>query len=116
MPWSDALSAIADANLSAFGEPVTLPDGSVVTGVFDPTGTAIAAPWSEIGLPARLAQQPNPTVHLQDATAAALTTESLLTIGATLYRVAAPPAPDGSGLTRVDLMPERVGDPDARWQ
>lgn len=109
-------SRIALAHLASFGTPVILPDGALVQGIFDPVGELRGAPWSEVGLAVRLSQQPNPTVHLLDATAATLTTESALTIEGAIYRVTAPPTPDGSGLTRVELMPERPSDPFARWQ
>ena len=107
---------IALAHLASFGIPITLPDGSLVQGVFDPVGESRGAPWSEVGRTSRQGQHPNPIVYLLDATAATLTTESILTIDGARYRVTAPPASDGSGLTRVELMPERNSDPFSRWQ
>ena len=109
-------SAMPPAVLAAFGDPVTLPDGSVVDGVFDKYGQSTDAPWSEVGVVNPLAAQPNPSVELRDADAARLAINSRLVIDGAGYLVTATPQSVGTGLTRVELMPERPSDPFARWQ
>ena len=109
-------SALPPALLGPLGDPVTLPDGSVVDGIVDRYGTSRAAPWSEVGVGLPLSAQPNPSVELRDAEAATLAINDRLVIDGAGYLVTATPQPNGSGLTRVELMPERNSDPFARWQ
>jgi hypothetical protein len=75
-----------------------------------------AAPWSEVGLRVRPSQQPNPALHLLDATAAALAEGQILTVAAVAYRIAQIDLPRG-GLTRLELTPDTATpDEDARWK
>ncbi|MCK7579303.1 MAG: major capsid protein [Chromatiales bacterium] len=113
----DIIQAVAlPAILREFGDPVTLPNGSVVNGVFERYGSPTSAPWSEVGVGLPLSAQPNPSVELRDADAAPLAINDRLEIGGAGYLVTATPQPNGSGLTRVELMPERTTDAQARWQ
>jgi hypothetical protein len=109
-------SALPPALLGPLGDPVTLPDGSIVAGIVDRYGQSANAPWSEVGLANPLSGQPSPSVELRDADAAPLAINDRLVIGGAGYLVTATPQPNGSGLTRVELMPERETDPYARWQ
>ena len=109
-------SALPPALLGPLGDPVTLPDGSVVAGIVDRYGRSADAPWSETGLANPLSAQPSPSVELRDADAATLAINSRLLIDGAGYLVTATPQPNGSGLTRVELMPERTTDAQARWQ
>jgi hypothetical protein len=114
--WLDNLADLAEAPLDAFGEPVTLADASVVTGIFDPIGEPAAAPWSEVGLAVRVSQQPNPSVWLADSVAQALDEQDALTIRGQAYLITRKDA-DGSGLTRCALMPDTSTTNDlARWR
>lgn len=99
-----------------FGQPVTLPDGTTVNGIFDPTGAGPTAPWAEGGLGVRISQQRVPSVVLQDAVAAVLSVDSSLQIDGQTYRVTAPPLSDGSGLTTIELAPATAETSEARWQ
>lgn len=103
--------------LGVFGDPVTLPDTTVVTGIFDPRGALPAAAWPEFGSGVRLSQQVNPTVQLTEAAAAGLAEHDPLTIRGTAYLITRLD-PDGSGLVRLELAPaERSGAlPTDRWQ
>jgi len=114
----DIIQSVAlPAILREFGDPVTLPDGAVVTGVFERYGQGISPPWSEAGLAVPLSAQLSPSVELRDADAARLAINSRLVIDGTGYLVTAPPKPDGTGLTRVELMPDTAeSNPLARWQ
>jgi len=119
MTWPEQLADVAAAALDAGGEPVLLPSGDTVQGIFEPTGEPPAAAWPQAGLALRLDQEPNPRVWLADAMAADLIVEDRLTIRGVEYRVTAPPAADGSGLTPVELAPKRNGaalPQGARWK
>lgn len=101
--------------LTCHGEPVTLPSGAVVTGVFDPIGQAPGPFGSEVGLGLRLGTAPNPSVHLSAADAAELASGSLVVIRGAEYRVTAL-ADDGAGLIGCELMPAGVPVADGEFQ
>lgn len=103
--------------IGIFGEPVTLPDASIVTGIFTPKGEVAQSPWSELGLSMRFSQQSSPLLDLRDADAATLAEQGTLTIRGTAYTILRLD-PDGSGLTRLELMPAtRAGNDDFdRWR
>lgn len=110
MTWPTLAEQTATDTVAVFGEPVTLPDGAVVLGVFNPQGRPQPdADWeSGIGVAAVLARRTNPDVALLDASAAGLVRQDLLLIRGAGYRVVAL-EPDGAGLTRVELRgPEAV--------
>lgn len=117
-------SALPPALLGPLGDPVTLPNGSVVNGVFERYGSGGSGQygrestdrWPSIGLKNPISSLPSPSVELRDADAATLAINDRLVIGGAGYLVTATPQPNGSGLTRVELMPERNSDPFARWQ
>lgn len=117
--WTDHLADLnaAVTDPAAFGEPVTLPDASIVSGIFDPRGTPPGAAWPEIGAALRLSQQLNPTVQLTEAAAAGLGERDSLFIRGTEYCITRLD-PDGVGLVRLELMPAaRSGAlPTDRWQ
>lgn len=121
----DIIQAVAlPAILREFGDPVTLPNGSVVNGVFERYGSGDSGQYGRestdrrpsIGLKNPTSSLPSPSVELRDADAAPLAINDRLVIGGAGYLVTATPQPNGSGLTRVELMPERPSDPFARWQ
>jgi hypothetical protein len=111
------LNVALPAILREFGDPVRMPDGTELVGVVERYGDPRPATWSEVGLQSPQSAQTSPYVELRDADAAPLRINDRLEIGGAGYLVTATPAPNGSGLTRVELMPERESeDPDARWK
>lgn len=119
MNWAANLRALSAAVLdpAAFGEPVTLPGGAVVNGIFDPVGTPAggAGFGSETGLRGRLSAQANPTLDLADADAAGLSDGAAVQVRGASYLITRLD-PDGAGITRLLLMPaaaasapERIG-------
>lgn len=116
-PIDALIAAQIPTLLGVFGESVTKPDMTEVTGIFDPRGAHPAAAWPEIGGALRLSQQVNPTVQLAEAAAAGLGERDSLIIRGTEYLITRLD-PDGSGLVRLELMPaERSGAlPTDRWQ
>lgn len=116
-PIDALIAAQIPTIIGIFGEPVTLPDTTVVTGIFDPRGTLPVSAWPEFGGGVRLSQQVNPTVQLTEADAAGLGEQDRLTIRGTAYLITRLD-PDGSGLVRLELAPaDRSGAlPTDRWQ
>ena len=101
-----------------FGQPVTRPDGQVVSGVFA-RRPAPVAPWPEIGAALKLSQQPNPEVHLLSADAAGLAKNQRLVISGERFLIVDvdPPA---EGWVRITLLPDPASAPrpeaGSRWQ
>lgn len=107
MSWADALDDLAGAvtAAAAFGEPVYLGDAlTPCYGLFDPIGQPPAGFGSEVGLVGRLSAQPNPTLALSDRDAAGASVGLTLSVRGSDY-VVTRLDPDGSGLTRLALMP-----------
>ena len=115
--WEANLDALnlALVDTGAFGEPVRLPNGSFVPGVFGKTPVP-PSPWHEAGAAVRLSGQINRHVDLLSADAARVNQRDLLVIRGAGYIVTALDQPC-DGLVRVRLMPEQVrAAPGARWQ
>ena len=114
MGLAEAAADIAAAALdpAAFGEPVRLAPGVVVPGIFNPIGQP-AGPFiaDDIGLVGRVSGQPNPSVTLATADAAALVEGDAVTARGVAYLVVRAD-PDGTGLTHVHLMPAAAVNPD----
>ena len=111
MTWAAQLADLNAAVLdpAAFGELVTTPSGAQVYGVFTPVGPAAGGLYSDVGLHAPAAAQPNPMVSLMPTDAAGLTRGSLVSIRGTAYQVTRPPRPDNGGMMQVELMPAPPG-------
>lgn len=117
MGTASRLARLARAAVSptrGAGEPVLLPaaegeDPVQLAGIFDPIGDPAGAGGfgSEVGLIGRLSSQPNPVLWLQDADAAGLAEGGALQIRGAPYRLVRMD-PDGTGLTRCELMPGAV--------
>lgn len=107
---------ISASAVSHFGEPVRLATREVL-GIFDPLGRPAEGLSSEVGLLGRVSAQVNPSVLLLDADAAELREGGGITVRETAYTVTRLD-PDGAGLTRVELMPATVSDPNRldRWR
>jgi hypothetical protein len=120
MTWQANLQAHAEAALdpAAFGEPVTLPSGATVTGLFELT-QAPPSPWPESGAPLRLSAQANPELFLAASIAAGLSLRDRLLIRGAGYLIVDLEPADG-GLVRIPLLPDGNSqarpDPAARWQ
>lgn len=110
-------SAGFPALLRVFGEPVTMPDASEVSGIFDVRGDIPGSAWPEIGAALRMSQEGNPVLQLTDSDAASLSEDDRLTIRGNEYIVTRIDA-DGSGFVRIELMPsDRSGSLHTdRWQ
>lgn len=123
MLWSENLAELYDnsfAEDNGFGEEVTLPGGGVVTGIFYPyPPEPFDAFGSEVGLDMMLARQRAPELHLRDADSAGLKRGDRLAVRSAQWTVAAVPAPDGSGITVLQLKPVAGPGgppPDQPWQ
>lgn len=113
MAWADNMTDMAAAGIEAFGEPVTLSGGSVVTGILALPGAAAAPLWSEVGLAMRISDQPNPVVALRAADIGDLAEGDSLTARGVSYLVSRRHPPDGTGLVALELMPADASAPAA---
>lgn len=107
MSWADDTAMLADAMIDqdhGFGEPVTLPSGTV-TGVFDlPGGESISrARGSDVGSRMHIGQQAFPLLYLRTSDAAGLREQDTVSVREVAYLVVRL-TPDGTGLTEVELM------------
>lgn len=120
MTWSTVVDDINAAALSiedGFGEPVTLPSGTV-TGVFDlPGGEAISrARGSDVGSRMHIGQQAFPLLYLLASDAAALREQDMVRVREVEYLVVRL-TPDGTGMTEVELMrPGAEPGPRPEWR
>ena len=115
--WEANLDALnlAIVDTGAFGEPVRLPNGSLVPGVFGKTPVP-QSPWPEAGAPVRISGQINRHLDLLAADAARVNKRDLLVIRGAGYVVVDLDQPC-DGLVRAHLMPEKVrAAPWSRWQ
>ena len=114
---ASTLAAYAAAgNVRAHGEPVTLPSGGEVLGVFE---ERYAPPLdaSEAGAVVRISQQPTPVVLLQDADATDVAEHAVLIIRGQRWRVTH--LQRDNGLTRAYLDRARADaavSPPRRWR
>lgn len=109
------LTGLNGAMLRHFGEPVTLPSGGVVAGIFDEPRQSVSYERERrSSLEAALDQ---PRVALLSSDADGLKERDQLTIRARRYAIARPPLPDGAGMTALTLAPaqEAVATPEG-WQ
>lgn len=107
-------SRINRAMQARLGEPVTLPSGSVVEGIWERTPPP-ASPWPEPGAPLQLPYQPSPAVHLLASDAAGLERNDALTIRGATWLIAEV-GPDLDGLVRLPLRPAAITTPTGRWK
>jgi hypothetical protein len=116
----DRAARLAANIVAAHGEPVMLPGGAVLSGVFDVFAPRPEPLGSEQGRTLRASQLPNPTLDVTAAAAAAheLREGSLLSVRGVDYRIARID-PDGFGMVRAFLatyQPPRVGAEMEGWQ
>lgn len=99
-----------------FGEPCTLPTGTV-QGVFDlPGGPVVLRPDGTRATGLSLPHQAHPVLHLRSADAAGLKASDAVTIRGVTYRVVRLDE-DGAGLTRVALLaPGAETGPRPEWR
>ena len=114
------LSRLAANIVAAHGETVALPDGAVLSGVFDLFAPRPEPLGSEQGRLLRASQQPNPTLDVTAADVAAhdLREGALLAVRGADYRIARMD-PDGFGMFRLFLatyQPPRAGAEMEGWQ
>jgi hypothetical protein len=111
--WTDNLADLSAACTSqaAFGEPVTLPTGTIVSGIFDLPGPEAAGMGSDIGRALRLGDQPNPSLTLAKTDAAALAEGEVLTVRGLTYNITRKHQADGGDLVMLDLMPTATNTP-----
>jgi hypothetical protein len=121
--WADRQSAVQDAKLRTFGEPVRLSvgaDGEPVdlVGVVDLYAEESQRRPRASDVPLGTPQQPRPVVYLLAADAEAVAVRSELTARGQVYLAVAKDTDDG-GLVRIELM-RKPADADAtqygRWQ
>ncbi len=106
---TDFVSAFPDAEIiRALGEPVTLPDGRTVSGVFD----CEAADGTLGSLPMDYRR---PELTLTDEDATGLTRGDRLTIRQRVFTVE-DPLPDGAGVTVITLAEEQPDPSSGRWK
>lgn len=105
--WAEILQDIADVQIDAFGETVTLADGTQIQAVVtitNPPGFGL-----EVGFADRFSQQAQMTIALPDAAAsthsAQLARGQRLTVRVADYLVADDPDADGNGCTHIPLNP-----------
>ena len=105
--WADNLADLSAACTSqaAFGEPVRLPGGATVHGIFDFPGTEAGGWGTDVGRLMRLSDQPNPSLYLAGTDAAALAEGDTLTVRGLTYTITRLHQADSAGLVLVDLMP-----------
>lgn len=122
MTWSTVVDDINAAALSiedGFGEPVTLPSGDVVTGVFELFDPRVQDPsGSGVGRSMRISQQHNPMLMLLDADASGLAEGDDVGVRGSQWRITRID-PDGNGITELSLMPAPqvdAGDTFRRWR
>ena len=124
MGWIEEQEELAADLVSdpvGFGEPVTLPSGET-TGIFYPYPPEPSNAFgSEVGLDMMLQRQRAPELHLRDvdAVAVGLTRGDKLTVRGQQWVVASLPAPDGAGITVIELKPTASAGgppPDQEWQ
>ena len=99
--WADNLADLSAACTSqaAFGEPVTMTGGSIISGIFDlPDPNA-----NEIGRRLRLSDQDNPSLQILEADAAAIVEGSRLMVRGLVYEVFKRWPADTSGVVRLDM-------------
>lgn len=103
--------------LRVFGEPVTLPDATQVSGIFDPRGDSPDAAWPEIGAALRMSQQGNPVLQLIESAASGLSENDRIGVRDAEYIITRIDL-DGAGMARIELMPaDRSGAFQSdRWQ
>lgn len=99
-------AVMPNAVLSVFGDPVIMPDGSVVSGVFSRYDSVRDTQWSNAIAASQMDVKLNPAVDLRDADAALLTIGSRIVIKGVGYLVVEIPEAGDSGLTHVDLVIE----------
>jgi hypothetical protein len=101
---------------AGLGVPGTLPDGSLVYGVFSLFGDR-APTDGEPGRRMRLEQQHNPVWSLKDADAVGLAEADEVVVLEQTWRITAPPTADGNGMTPLVLAPVQALPGDAaRWR
>lgn len=115
--WSDNITAIAAAitDPSAFGEPITLPSGAIVSGVYEYIPSP-AAPWPETGAPLRLSDQGNHAFYLRPAAVVGLARNNRLEYQGHGWLIVDIDPPE-SGLVLVTVRRAPLADPGgSRWQ
>jgi hypothetical protein len=109
MPWPDHRTALHEALLAEYGEPLTpctaagLPTGDVRTGVLYRRGDAVAASWPGQSPGWQPGDQMQPYATLLAADTTEIDTQGhLVTPDGALYRITRMHPPD-DGLVRLDL-------------
>lgn len=110
MSWSAAMDNLAKAvtSMTAFGEPVTLPDGRQITAVVT-YDNAAAFDWGD-GVSQRLDRRDQATLQILDEDAPLLTLGDIISVRERSYRVGETPDPLHNGHHAVGLIPI-AGDP-----
>lgn len=111
------VDAVNRATVAAHGEPVLLPDGAELRGIFSLHGQTAGGVGSMVGVLGRPAAQDNPELYLLEADAAALPERAALSVRGVSYIVASKD-PDGEGFVRCGLMPAAAAPADSmeRWR
>ena len=111
--WADNLADLSAACTSqaAFGEPVRLPSGATVHGIFDFPGADVGGWGTDVGRLMRLGDQPNPSLYLAGTDTATLAEGDTLTVRGLTYTVTRIHQADSIDLVRIDLMPTATHTP-----
>lgn len=111
--WTDNLADLSAActNQAAFGEPVTLAGGSIISGIFDLPGPEAGGFGTDVGRLMRLGDQPNPSLTVSATDAAAIAEGDTLTVRGLTYTVTRIHQADGIDLVQIDLMPTATNTP-----
>lgn len=92
MDWAEVLEDVADTIDEVFGETITLPDLTEVTGRFFPSGQPRFLTGEATGIDARLFQEPQPVLYLGSDDGDELADGDVLTVRGVEY-----------GISRIDL-------------
>lgn len=98
MSFSDEMLADCSVFLADFGQAITV-GAATITGIFDGGSAPFRTESGEM-----VYDNPQAVITTADAVAQGIDKGTELTIDSLVYKVAAPPRPDGTGLTALELV------------